>query len=280
MKYDYFVYKDYLDGYAGEDMFSLKHVIVMLVLFAVLAVVCILCRKAKKESVERYLKIMAIVMPIHEVVKIVWETVWDISCGHGFNYAGLLPLYTCSMFFFILPFAAFGKEKVKKYALAFLTTLGIFAGLTNFIYLNILNTYPLFTFGSMSSVEYHFMMVFTGIFLISTGYYRPEARDMGRAMVCLWIFSLLAVPANFIIYPYNDWVDYMLYMRGASLPVLYDISQFFESINFKFGFTLFMATIGYGFVTALTWGVYKLIMLLCGLGKEKKNGNEKPAVEA
>ena len=262
MKYHYFDYKKNIAGYSGEDLFSIKHILVMAIMFCILIALCILFKKAKEKNITVFLKVLAVFLPILEISKITWETVWDLNTGEGFDYAGLLPLYTCSVFMFVLPFAAFGKGRAKQLALSFITTIGIPAGLTNFVYFHILETYPIFTFPATHSLIFHFSMVFTGVFLIVTGYYRPTFKDLFCGMIPLWLFSLLVIPVNFIIYKYNPWVDYMLYMRGAGMPFIGPLSEYFKSHGLLLIYSLLMATVGYGLLNSATVCIEQLIFKL------------------
>ena len=262
MNYRYFDYKKNIVGYSGEDMFSTKHILIMAILFAVMISLCIIFRKAKTKNITIYLKVLSIFLPILEISKIVWETIWDLKTGESFNYAGLLPLYTCSLFIFVLPFAAFAKGRAKRYALSFITTLSIPAGFTVFIYPHILETYPIFTFPATHSLIFHFSMVFTGVFLIVTDYYRPTFKDVLYGMIPLWIFSLFVIPANFIMNRYNAWVDYMLYMRGSGMPLIGPLSDYFRSHGLLIIYSLLMATVGYGILNSVTVSVEQLIFKL------------------
>lgn len=256
--YSFFDYKKNIIGYDGSDMFGLSHIIFMACAFILLIVLCILLRNAKHENVNKYLKVVSIILPILEITKITWETIFDIKTGDNFNWSGLLPLYTCSLFMYTLPFAAWGKGKVKRVALSFLTTVGIFGGMTNFVYLNILNTYPFWTYASLNSVLYHFLMVFTGILILTTKYHEAKIMDVPLSLIPIVIFSVLVIPVNFIIYKYvpgGDWVDYMLYMRGAGMPVIGPMSDFCKQHNILLLYSLFMMTIGYSVVSILVFGI-------------------------
>ncbi len=262
MNYHFFDYKKNIIGYSGEDLFSIKHILIMTIMFCVMIALCIIFKKAKEKNITVFLKVLSIFIPLLEISKITWETVWDLKTGSNFDYVGLLPLYTCSIFMFSLPFAAFGKGRAKKYALSFITTLGVPSGLTNFVYYHILETYPIFTFPATHSMIFHFSMVFTGVFLMVTGYYRPTFIDLLYGMIPLWIFSVLVIPVNFIIYRYNIWVDYMLYMRGAGMPLIGWLSDYFRSHGILLIYSLLMATVGYGTLNLITVSFEQLIFKL------------------
>jgi hypothetical protein len=237
--YKFFDYKDFID-YHGEDYFSKVHIIFMVIATLIIIFLPILLRKANHDKITIYLRILAIIMPILEITKIVWETVWDLKTGKSFNLDGLLPLYTCSMFMFVLPFAAFGKGKIKEYSLAFLGTIGIVAGLTNFYLTQILHTYPFFTFASFMSLHYHFQMVFVGVFISVTGYYKCKWIDIIRGWIPLVLFSIIVIPANYIIQSKGYYPDYMLYMHGNGAPLLPTLSSALIAKNLQPLFTFIM----------------------------------------
>ncbi len=267
--YKFFDYKDNIPDEARNNN-SLFLTIFMIVAIVAIILLCVFLRNTKRSSVDRYLKIISIIVPIIEIIKIVWESTWDISTGKGFNWDGLLPLYTCSMFIFALPFAAWCKGKVQKCAVGFLTTLCIFAGLTNFFIPPILNYYPFFTFATFVSLYFHTLMVFTGLFLVSTRYFVPKFKDGIDCWLPVVAFSIIVIPANFIIKGQGYNPDYMLYMAGNGAPLLPDIAEFFSSHNITLIYSLLMM-MSYLLITYLFIGIYQLIILMINAFKEKKH---------
>ena len=176
MNYNFFDYKRFIENYHGEDYWGTEHLIFMIVATLAIIIIPVLLRKAKQKNIDLFLKILSVAIVTLEIVKITWETTWDIKTVGSFNWDGLLPLYTCSIFLFTLPIAAFAKGKIKRMATAWLCTIGIFAGLTNFFLPPILHTYPFWTFASFLSLNFHFWMVFTGVFLRVKGYYKANGR--------------------------------------------------------------------------------------------------------
>jgi len=262
--YHFFDYKENIDYESWSDLFSPAHLALMIGAFALLIALCIIFRHVSHKHVDTYLKILSILIPVLETTKIVWETYYDIKYKGYFNLDGLLPLYTCSLFIYTLPFAAWAKGKVKECALGFITTLGIFAGLTNFVYLNILGTYPLFTYASINSFYYHFLMVFTGIFLVSTGYYRPFMKDSFKAFVPTLILSILVIPVNLIMVKFTSpdgsyySPNYMMFMNGSGIGPLETIATFFRDHNIIILYAFIIMGVYYG-LTVMFIGIYNLI---------------------
>lgn len=271
MNYGFFDYKANISGYYGQDMFSTAHIVFMISAFLLMAIVCFLTRHASKRAVDTYLKVLSVAVPIIETSKIVWESYYDIKVfGGQFNYSGLLPLYACSLFIYSLPLAAWTKGKVKECALSFLTTLGIFCGLTNFIYLNILSTYPLLTYASFISIYFHFAMVFTGIFLMTTGYYRPKLKSVLYSMILFSIYALIVSVVNYAGNAYfgSDSFDYGFLYSGKTSPILCHDLQAALGDKLRPLYTAIII-IGYTLPTAVVYGVEKMIFMLTGRRKVK-----------
>ena len=260
LNYNFFDYKDFIPSEDKQNvMWSNAHIIFIVLSVLAIILLCYFFRNIRGKSVDKYLKIIAIVIPILEVIKITWETYWDLKLGHGFNITGLLPLYTCSMFIYVLPFAGWGKGRVKECALAFLTTLSVFAGLTNFFIPPIFNTYPFFSYASFTSLNYHFLMVFTGIFIVTTRYYVPNFKSIFKGFIPLLLFSIIVIPFDYIMF-YNGhyWIDYMLYIHGFGAPILPDISDALGKVSLRGVYTILMMG-GYLLITLLFVSIYQLI---------------------
>lgn len=258
--YHFFDYKDFIpDADKGNAMWSSAHIIFIILAVLTIILLCYFLRNVRKDSVDKYIKTIAIIMPILEIIKIIWETYWDIKLGHGFNITGLLPLYTCSMFIYVLPFAGWGKGKVKECALAFLTTLSVFAGMTNFFIPPIFNTYPFFSYASFTSLNYHFLMVFTGVFIVTSRYYVPNFKSILKGFLPLFAFSLFVIPFDYIMfYSGYKWIDYMLYIHGYGAPLLPDIADKLGSINLRGIYTLLVIG-GYLLIDTIFVSIYQLI---------------------
>ena len=273
--YNFFDYKDFIPEADKQNvMWSSAHIIFIILAVLSIILLCYFFRNIKAKSVEKYLKIISIIMPILEVIKITWETYWDLKLGHGFNITGLLPLYTCSMFIYVLPFAGFGKGKVKECALAFLTTLGVFAGLTNFFIPPIFNTYPFFSYASFMSLNYHYLMVFTGVFLVATRYYVPNFKSILKGFMPVLLFSLVVIPFDYIMF-YNGeyWIDYMLYIHGFGAPLLPDISDALGKMSLRGVYTILVMG-GYLLITLLFVSIYQLIFKVFKLKQINKYTGE------
>ena len=154
-----------------------------------------------------------------EVVKITWE-----SCTNpeGFFVAGILPLYLCSIFMYVMPFAIWcdGKTKIlKTSACSFLCTLNLIGGLVNFIYpSNVLTNYSCISFAGFHTLLYHATMVFVALLMLFSGYYSfSNIKDAFLAVVPLLIVS---IPANVINFVYG--ASYMFFRGGFPFSLIAD----------------------------------------------------------
>jgi len=102
-----------------------KQFIVMGSIFIIIIIICVLLRKLKREKLFTIYKILAIFLPIFEIVKISYSTYFDIINGETFNYGGIIPLYTCYMVFYFLPFVAWGIGKMQRYSIITLVDMGV-----------------------------------------------------------------------------------------------------------------------------------------------------------
>ena len=264
-------------GYNGSDKMSPKQFITMGVIFVLIVVISILLRKVKKQRMFTIYKAIAIFMPILEIVKITFSSYADIMHGDDFNLGGILPLYSCSMLLYFLPFVAWGKGGVmQKVSMAFFCSIGMVAGLSNFVYLSAAGWYPIFTFGGLYSVVFHAVIVFVGISLMVTELYTPSFKTIYEGMVPVILFSSFVMPANFIIkeIPHNgSSPDYMMLMdANGFIP---DISNFFINNHIQLLFSLITLYILYPIATAIIvlidMGVAKLVKLIF---KKKDNNNQ------
>ena len=126
--YKFFDYKYNIQGFSS-DLFSLAHIIYIILGVILAVVIGVFARKIKKDKLSIFLKVLSIVVVCFEITKMTWESYYDITIGGGFNKSGLLPLYTCSLFIYTLITSSFFEGKVRDYSLAFLSTICMLSGL-------------------------------------------------------------------------------------------------------------------------------------------------------
>ncbi len=234
LPYRFFDYKYNIPPF-GSDLFSTPHIVYIILVYVLCFVVFYLLRRTSHDTVSTVLKVLFVVSALFEIAKISWESYYDITTGRGFNSFGLLPLYTCSLFIFTLPFAAWGKGKVKRAALAFLSTIGLLYGAIGVVYCNGLNFYPFWTFGAFYSLYFHSAMFATGVFILMTGFFKPTFRDAFYALIPILLLSLIAIPVDYAIGS-----DYMLVYSGGGVPLYEQIAASLAEKGLRFLYTILM----------------------------------------
>ena len=108
-------------------------------------------------------------------------------------------------------------------------------------------------------------MVFTGIFLIATGYYVPKWSDICKGMIPLTALSLVVIPVDYALSAHYGWsVDYMLYYSGNGAPLLPDLARTLAAHGLRPIFTCIIF-IMYIIIAALIVSIIRLICFLKGL---------------
>lgn len=256
--YNFFDYKYNIEGF-DSDLFSLPHIVYIFSVYIFGFAFSYLFRNAKRERISFALKLLSILAVLLEVSKITWESYYDVTTGQGFNYGGILPLYTCSLFIYTLLGAAWGRGKLREYCLSFLTTIGLLYGAIGVVYCNGLNYYPFWTFGAFYSLFFHSAMFVTGVFLLVSGYRKLEWSDCLRAMVPILALAALAIPFNYIYNSaFNSNADYMLLYSGGGVPIYEDLSEKLAQKGLRFIYTIIMLLTHIP-LAALVVGAYKLI---------------------
>ena len=234
MNYAFFDYKYNIQNFTS-DLFSVPHIIYIALVFIGVPIICYFFRKANHKKIDKFIKFFSIFFLLFEITKIVWESYYDITLGHGFNKEGLLPIYTCSLFIYTMLFAGWGNGKIKEYSLSYITTVSLVCGAIGVVYCNGLNYYPFWTFGAFYSLIFHSSMFFFGVFLLFTRYKKLEWKDALKAWVPMLILSLIAIPIN-----YTYGADYMLIYNAGGVPVMSSLADYLASKNLRFVFTYIM----------------------------------------
>lgn len=227
--YSFFDYKYNIEGYSGQDYDGAARWWYLALSVAAILVLLFVFRAASLRNVERYLRVVAIVMPVLEIVKITWESVWDVKTGRGFNWEGLLPIYTCSLFLYCMAAAALSRGRLREMCLSWVCTIGFVGGMSNLLFIQGLKWYPVFTFGAMYSMVFHFVMVFTALFFVVTGFVRFRFRNILWAAGVHLAFSAAVIPVDYIFH----W-DYMQYYDAGCVPLIEGAVDRFEAMGARF----------------------------------------------
>ncbi len=218
---NFFTHKDKLPP-AEElpgTMFTPLHLAVAAVFVAAVVFFAVKIHKKDKLIKPTFIALWATVTVL-EVVKIVWESTTGNTVR--LELTGILPLYPCSIFMYAMPFAIWGKGKVKRAACGYVCTLGFLGATVNFFYpMTVLYRYSIISFSAMHSMVYHSIMLFTCLTMLLSGYHRYTGAVSVSCLFLPCIPSLImSVPANIVNYTVG--ADYMFF-RGTSafLPAIF-----------------------------------------------------------
>ncbi len=234
-------------GYHGQDKLSLFQFVFMGCMFVLIVIASMLLRRIDKKKLFLIYKVLSIAMILSEIAKITYSTYFDLVNGQPFNVGGILPLYTCSIALYLLPFLAWGKGKVRDCAAAWFTTIGLAAGLSNFVYLSAAYAYPILSYGGMYSVLFHVSIAFVGMSLLITESYTVTFRTVILAMIPTLIAAVFVIPANLLIYQFTDqkYVDYMLLMDCNGFGGIADMAYWLRERGMQIVFSFFILLVGY-----------------------------------
>ncbi len=263
LNYSFFDYKYNITDFTS-DMFGVSHIIYIVLAFISVFALGFFLRNTKHEKIDIFLKVISIFSLVFEVVKITWESYFDITTGRGFNAGGILPLYTCSLFIYTTLIAGWGKGKAKEVSLSWLGTIGMVSGAIGVVYTNGLNYYPFWTFGGFYSLYFHYIMFFTGMFILTTRYKRLEWKDVFISWIPMVLLSVIASPVN---YYYGG--DYMQIKDGSGIPLMSTLADKLNEMKLQPLFTIIMLCT-YILISVVVIGGYKIIDKIC----QRKNGLE------
>ena len=218
---NFFTHKDKLApaSQLPGTMFTPLHFIVAGIILAIVILCAVLICKKDKLIKPVFIVLWATVSAL-EVVKIVWES----TTGNTIHLevTGILPLYPCSIFMYVMPFAIWGKGKAKKAACGYVCTLGLLGASVNFFYpMTVLYRYSIISFSAMHSMIYHAIMLFTCITMLLSRYHRYTCVESVLDLFLPCVPTLImSIPANIVNYTMN--ADYMFF-RGttAFLPAIF-----------------------------------------------------------
>lgn len=169
---NFFTHKDFLPGadQLPGTLFTPLHFAASACWITLIVLTCVFLREKKERTIKGVFAVLWATLAVAEIVKITWET----CCGAAvtFEWGGNLPLYPCSIFLYAMPFAIWGKGRVRYAACGYVCSLGLLGGAINFIYpANILSNYSCISFAGFHTLFYHGVMVLCAALMLITGYH-------------------------------------------------------------------------------------------------------------
>lgn len=212
-------------------MLGLNHIIYISVVFFVTVLFHFLIKRGKI-NFDRFLKLTAVIALCMD--PLYWT--WEYADFGKFNFATTLPLYMCSLFWFLLPVVAFSKKRGILYrtSLSCLVTVVYYGAMMGLFFNYHVSQHPFTHFVVQRSLFYHFLMFLVITLMWSTGYYRVQKCDKFLFPIPLLILML---PAFYVdcLYGY----DYCYFNGGKG--------SLFEYFSDALGIPLFVVSL-YGLI--------------------------------
>ena len=231
--------------------------------YAVVAVlVCLGIYFLNKYKTEKRVKIVLIVLWAIAVALDVVKLIVNIATG--LNIHSDLPLYVCSLFLYVMPFAIWGKGKVKMMALAYICTIGLFGAIGNYVVPSVVVSYSLLSFHGFHTSLYHTILWATPLVILCTGSFKFKFKDFGWQFLGFVVITVLVIPFNYI----TD-SNYMYFSTG----VFGFEEPFIEMVSYAWPIFLYIAYAAIMMVMELlAMGITKLVEIIAQ--KVKKDSKE------
>ncbi len=194
------------------------------VMTALLIFLCIRGAKASEKTLKRTYTVIWCILIVMEPVLLIWE----YFTGGYFDWITGLPLWTCSVFIYTIPFAIWGDGLVRKAACGYVCTVGLLGGIINFFYpANLLARYSCFSLPGVYTLFFHGAIVFTAVTMLCSGYHSFKGVSSWKELLLPSVPALvMSIPANIMNIIFSE-ADYMFFKLrsfflapiGQMLPV-------------------------------------------------------------
>ena len=207
--------------YPPCGMWSVEHIIALLITLILIGIVVYINRNKTKEEVVKSTKVMAIVVTILEIGKIIY----NFAYGRTWLDAWF-PLAYCSLLIYSLYLSGFGKGVFQKIGQVFLSGPAFVAGMAFLFFPSTsLADHPLFHYLSIYSLFFHAVMVYYGVMFYRTKVMDYKLENTKYYLLFMGIFSLIA-----IVMDYSLNCNMMFYHNPYNFPFqfiidIYDFSQ-------------------------------------------------------
>ena len=226
-------------------MWSETYIVALLVTVVLIVLALIMTKNISKKSV-RYILVGTSIFTIStEIVKMIF-----VGVTYGISEVEFIPLYFCSLFMYSTVLALFKSDALRNTGLSFLFFGGIIGATAFFAYPSAcIPNYPIYHFMCLRTMIFHGLMIFVGITVVRSGYYKPDVRHFKNYAIALSIVgigayvhnSLLGTNLMYISKPLGLQISKTVYKLSPSLyPLIFMIAQIFVPFFVSYGaYTLF-----------------------------------------
>jgi len=214
---DFFINPDLL-GRSGPYAFKWDHILFIILTTIIGFISAILLRKCKKETIKIVLICLWGTVVFIDLFKwiIFYILVFNNYPGYEFNLERMLPLHSCSLFMYVMPFALWGKNRyVVTAANSFLVTVNMIMGyITMFVGFGGKNA-SVFSFFGFHTLLYHALIFIAPLIMVITNYYDLQKKDLKYGLITFIGFAIIIWTFDAI-----TGCDYMYIYDGHTFGVL------------------------------------------------------------
>ena len=187
------VMHDFLAFFAVPDWFSrpepygfnLERIIGVLICLSILVLIPIRLRGDRKRAGSVMLGFWIFAAAL-DLIKYIFYNAYCITNRLPLESMEL-PLWTCSIYLFVLPISLFCRnEAIKNSCNAFICSISMLGGFINFLF----PSESLFSFLGLHTFLYHFALLITPIIMLSSGYFKPSPKHIKGAILIFVIYGL------------------------------------------------------------------------------------------
>ena len=221
-------------------MYSVGYFITLGIVLVLITLLLYISKKCDHKKVKRIIFTIGIILWITEFIKMLFTGI-----TYGINDVEWIPLYFCSMGMYACILIMFKNEYLQKAGLSFMFFGGIIGAIAFFCYPDAcIPNYPLFHFMTLRTFFYHGVMIYLGLLIVITGFYKPSIKDFKYYAVFFIIVFVLAYIINridgcnlmYISYPLNLSLSQILFKRlGILYPFIFGIGQIIGPFFVSYG---------------------------------------------
>lgn len=236
--------------YPPVGLFSLTHIIVIIMCFVFVVVAVLLTKKMSEDSFIKMLRVFSIVLTLCELFKISW----CISVGER-QLDAWVPLYFCSFFIYALWCMWFKNDKIKNLGLSYITLSGFIAGAV-FIILptSSFSSFPIFHFQCLYSIFYHTLMMYSGLLALKIKMVKINWKSFGYFSGFVSLFIALAIILNV-----NTGSNLMFLANPRNIPIPL-LTIIYNASHFAYTAVMVIAHLSIGLIVLIISNLYKWIL--------------------
>ena len=221
-------------------MWSPTYIVALLITLALIAVALYFTRNISKKTV-RYILIGSSIFTIStEIVKMIF-----VGVTYGIDRVEFIPLYFCSLFMYSSVLATLKCDVLRTAGLSFLFFGGIIGASAFFMYPDAcIPNYPIYHFMCLRTMMFHGLMIFVGITVTRSGYYKPDIKHLKHFAIALSIVGvgayihnkLLETNLMYISEPLDIELSKIVYnLMPEIYPLIFMILQIFVPFFVSYG---------------------------------------------